>query len=395
MSARYCNPFPEFTADCSQDPGRDDHLRFCGNGDFNNSFFGMGLHFSHQTDLTPPADAYDFSLLHDASPTSPSVHLQPCCDPPTAAGPSALTQALREWGDSAVNSAGASPIVDLLSEDMISACNMNSDPFNPLLLAEDGNMTPFNPCSSEFSSFDSSDSGIPIPQQNHTFSEYSFCSEPSLGYTGSSFNSDRSFDTLYAAHKQNEGLAPPQQVALAASCQPQASSWHSQPQLQRIKSVYVQRTRRLTADQPKRFAPTSVGSSLSKNTLSFIHCRPSEDSGRMLTYGTEHSPNAKRPRGRKSPLTPDQKKHAALMRRVKACDSCRQRKEKVRDADHRRSGNEVGGINWDRMKELTWNDHLLILCSDSAIPAFRVRRALSISVPILYGSPAVERHWRT
>lgn len=273
----------------------DDHLKFCRDGELHDGFFGMGNQFMDQPDLIPPADGLDFSLLHDASPTSPSVHLQPCSDTP---------QGLREWA----NSPTVSPTMDLLSDELIGSCNMaDSEPFNPLLFAESANVTPV-----DNASFNSSVGSIPIPRQDHqTFSEYSFCSEPSLGYTGSSFNSDRSFDTLYAAHKQHEHLCPPPQHARAL------------PQQQQIKSVHFQR--------PRRIGSTGVGSGVSKNTLSFIHCRPSEDSRRLLIYGAEHPPNGKKPRGRKNPLTPEQKKHAALMRRVKACESCRLRKEKVRE----------------------------------------------------------------
>ncbi|GME52171.1 hypothetical protein GTA08_BOTSDO02974 [Neofusicoccum parvum] len=326
MSAADHARFPQF------DPGAcpaipwDDHLRFCGDDELRDGFFGMGNQFVDQPDLTSPADGPDFSLLHDASPTSPSVHLQPCLDMPTSAGPSALTQGLREWGNAAVHPAVVSPTMDLLSEELIGSCNMaDSEPFNPLFLAEGANFMPADNTPSECSSFNSSVGSIPIPQPSQqAFSEYSFCSEPSLGYTGSSFNSDRSFDTLYSAHKQSERLAPPPQNTLALHSQPQVSGW----QQQQTKPIHFQRARRLTADQPKRGPPTSFGSGIQKNTLSFIHCRPSEDSRRILTYGAEHSPNGKRPRGRKNPLTPEQKKHAALMRRVKACESCRLRKEK-------------------------------------------------------------------
>ncbi|KAL1638527.1 hypothetical protein SLS58_008856 [Diplodia intermedia] len=332
MAARPQSRVPDFAVDELPDfaSNWDHHLAFSGDTEFRDGLLGMGNQFGDQPDLMPAPNGADFNLLHDASPTSPSVHLQPCFDTPSYAGLSALTQGLREWENTTFDSAAVSPTMDCLPDDLMASCNkFNSEPFNPLLLAGAGGGALTDSAFSEPSSSNSSVGSIPIPQPSgQAFSEYSFCSEPSLAYTGSSFNSDRSFDVLYATHKQNQHLAPPQQNALPTPLQPHVSSWKFSPQLPR--PAYVQRARRQTADQPRRTTSSSIGSNTARNALSFIHFRPGGEPGQLLLHGAENSLNGKKPRGRKNPLTPAQKKEAALMRRVKACESCRQRKEKVR-----------------------------------------------------------------
>ncbi|KAF2084138.1 hypothetical protein K490DRAFT_69062 [Saccharata proteae CBS 121410] len=107
-----------------------------------------------------------------------------------------------------------------------------------------------------------------------------------------------------------------------------------QPRHRSLSISHTQRAR--TASLPEPSSPTSPASvkggaapdSAKSNNLGWVHCHPS--SGKLVTSGNgvDAINSGRKARGRKKPLTPEQKSKAAMMRIVKACENCRRRKER-------------------------------------------------------------------
>ncbi|KAF2200757.1 hypothetical protein GQ43DRAFT_373095 [Delitschia confertaspora ATCC 74209] len=77
-----------------------------------------------------------------------------------------------------------------------------------------------------------------------------------------------------------------------------------------------------------RTASSPLPSSLSprSNSFGWVQYQLNQTTSKLVPSGT--TGGSKRPRGRKTGLSPEQRRNAALMRVIKACSNCRKRKEK-------------------------------------------------------------------
>ncbi|KAK8218732.1 hypothetical protein IWZ01DRAFT_162993 [Phyllosticta capitalensis] len=164
--------------------------------------------------------------------------------------------------------------------------------------------------------------GIPIPQSPGTASNpYSLPTEPSLLY-GSSYNSSHisanSFDYRYLTSLRERhqsripSPSPLHQMSLASSasqgCHAELPNSHAD-------------------DVGHKPSPQTDVLDDFTTPVNFVHCFQPGDAARPDTVKPDVEP-PKRTRGRKGPLNYEQRKSAALLRKIGACQNCRRRKFK-------------------------------------------------------------------
>ncbi|KAK8175772.1 hypothetical protein IWX90DRAFT_120700 [Phyllosticta citrichinensis] len=160
--------------------------------------------------------------------------------------------------------------------------------------------------------------GIPIPQAPRTASTLS--TEPSLLY-GSSFTSSQhsafSFEHLYNAslrERSQTHLVPPSPLS-------QTTSAWSSPENGRV--VWPQAPNNNTFDAGHTVSPPHENlNDLNPPTFDFVLLPDRPETVRPEVE------RARRARGRKGPLNEEQRRHAAELRKIGACQNCRRRKFK-------------------------------------------------------------------